>query len=101
MVLTELLVSYQKLGGVYTDHDFDAYKYLHRDRLLNQMRSNPDEVTELSLLYNMLVNLHPQDPLGIHFVLSKIAGPEPVVRVNFDVLGRLLLEMAAATQSHA
>ena len=96
-----LLLSYQKIGGVYTDHDFDAYKYFHRDRILNQMRSNPHEVTELMLLYNMLVNLHPQDPAGIYFILSKISGPEPVVRVNFDVLGRLLIEMAAATQSRA
>ena len=98
-LLTEMLLSYQEIGGVYTGHDFDAYRYLHRGRILDQMRSNPHEVTELMLLYNMLVNLDPQDPLGIHFILSKIAGPEPAVRVNFGVLGRLLMEMGAASRA--
>lgn len=73
----------------------DAFTELQRSFVLQRMKQM-QHTNELIVMYNMSVHASADDPIGMLYALRVISGPNPEVRVSFDVLGKLLQECAAS-----
>lgn len=89
----EFLDMYKQQTGLYSESELQGLKHINRSFSLELMKKD-NHSTELMLIYNMAGHLSPEDPAGIYYALSKILGPNPALRVNLAVFGKLLCKMA-------
>jgi hypothetical protein len=84
---------YKQHTGLYSESALEGLKHINRSYSLELLKKDKHS-KELMLVYNMAGHVSPEDPAGIYYALSKISGPNPVLRVNLEVLGKLLCEIA-------